>query len=185
MAKYNALTVSAEGLLRVLQTPCGVSKAISIRELKEGVPHPEVVQFQAVWDTGASASAISPRVVDALKLIPTGKGISNTAAGSVFVDKYSINIMLPTNVGFSSIEVSCNKMNVDVLIGMDIITQGDFSITNKKGKTVFTFHTPSSHFIDYTEEIKKIRKVHVSWAKQGNNKCPCGSGKRWEECHGK
>lgn len=31
----------------------------------------------------------------------------------------------------------------DMLIGMDIITETDFLITNKDGKTTFQFRTPS------------------------------------------
>jgi len=184
MSKYKALTISADGILRVLKSECGISKAISVKELNQGVPHPEIKRFTAVWDTGASASAISPNVVSALGLIPTGKGISDTAGGSIPVDKYSINIMLPMNVGFSTIEVSCNKMKVDVLIGMDIISSGDFCITNKGKKTIFTFQTPSSHTYDYTMEIEKYEKIHKAWLRQGNNRCPCGSGKMWEQCHG-
>lgn len=184
MTKYNALTVTADGVLRVLQTPCKISQAISIMELRLGVPHPEFKDFIAVWDTGASSSAISPNVVNALSLVPTGRGISDTAGGSVEVEKYSINIMLPMNVGFSSLPVSCNKMKVDVLIGMDIISQGDFCVTNKGGKTIFSFQTPSSHTLDFTKEIEKYKTLHQTWIAHGNNKCPCGSGKRWEQCHG-
>ena len=38
---------------------------------------------------------------------------------------------------------------IGVLIGMDIITSGDFSVSNYNGKTVFTFRTPSQERIDY------------------------------------
>ncbi len=41
--------------------------------------------------------------------------------------------------------------SVDVLIGMDVIGLGDFSITNKDGKTTFSFREPSMEEIDYTE----------------------------------
>jgi predicted aspartyl protease len=177
MTKFNAFTATADGVLRVLQTPCKICEAISVMELKEGKPHPEFKEFVAIWDTGASASAISPRVVEALGLTPTGRGISDTAGGSVPVEKYSINIILPMNVGFSCLQVSCNNMKVDVLIGMDIISMGDFCVTNKEGKTVFSFQTPSSHDIDFTKEIEKYKTTHLAMIKHGNNKCPCGSGK--------
>lgn len=184
MTKYNAFTASAEATLRVLQTPCKISEAITIMELKQGKQHPEFKDFVAIWDTGASSSAISKRVVDALNLIPTGRGISDTAGGSVQVEKYSINIMLPMNVGFSCLQVSCNNMKVDVLIGMDIISMGDFCVSNKGGKTVFSFQTPSSHAFDFAKEIEQFRKTHLVMVKHGNNKCPCGSGKSWNNCHG-
>ena len=41
-------------------------------------------------------------------------------------------------------EVYCSDIDdYDLLIGMDIITQSDFLITNKDGKTTFQFRTPS------------------------------------------
>lgn len=185
MSKCVSFTLREErGLLRILRTDCMVSKAISVVELKQGVPHPPMKSFVAIWDTGASTSAISPAVVNALGLVPTGKGLSDTAAGTVSVDKYCINLMLPCNVGFSTLEVSCNNMKVDVLIGMDIISRGDFCVSNKNGKTLFTFQTPSTHEIDFTKELDKYKKIHEGWIKHGNKKCPCGSGKDWEKCHG-
>ena len=40
--------------------------------------------------------------------------------------------------------------DTDMLIGMDIITLCDFAITNKDGKTTFSFDIPSSRVTDYT-----------------------------------
>ena len=40
----------------------------------------------------------------------------------------------------------------DVLIGMDIISQGDFAITASQGETKFTFQIPSTHDIDFVKE---------------------------------
>lgn len=48
--------------------------------------------------------------------------------------------------------------DVDVLIGMDIITLGDFALSNFEGKTVFTFRIPSVAEIDYVEENKHFTK---------------------------
>lgn len=186
MSMPNAFTEERKGIVNVLSTKCGVSEAISVEELKKGAVHPKVLEVTAIWDTGASASAISKNVVDSLELVPTGKGRSSTAAGVIEVDTYTVNIILPCDVGFSSIQVSCNDMgNVDMLIGMDIISRGDFSITNHNGHTKFTFQTPSTHDTDYYAELEKFKKMHTAWATHGNNKCPCGSGKQWDKCHGK
>lgn len=184
MSRINALSLPFNGIARVIRTECGISDAFSIFEIQQGLPHPQVMTFNAVWDTGASSSAISPRVVAALGLIPTGWGFSDTASGTTRVQKFGVNIILPSNVGFPSVEVSCNNMKVDVLIGMDIISKGDFCITNQKGKTMFSFQTPSMHCFDFAKELDKYRKMHESWIKHGNNKCPCGSGKTWDKCHG-
>ena len=40
----------------------------------------------------------------------------------------------------------------DVLIGMDIITQGDFAVTNLGGKTKFSFRIPSQASINFVTE---------------------------------
>ena len=185
MSRFSALPKTSNGIERVITTECGISEAFSIFEMQQKLPHPQITQFNAVSDTGASSSAISPRVVSALGLIPTGWGFSDTAAGRSKVQKYGVNVLLPNGVGFRCMEVSCNNMKVDVLIGMDIICQGDFCVTNKNGKSIFTFQTPSSHDYDFVKEIDKFRKIHETWAKHGNTKCPCGRGLSWDKCHGK
>ena len=38
----------------------------------------------------------------------------------------------------------------DVLIGMNIITQGDFAVTNQNDKTMLSFRMPSRESIDFT-----------------------------------
>lgn len=60
-------------------------------------------------------------------------------------------MILPNNVGFPIIRVteSKNIAGADVLIGMDILCQGDFAITNKDKKTVMSYRFPSQDRIDY------------------------------------
>jgi len=63
-----------------------------------------------------------------------------------------VDIGLPNKVIIQSviaIEVDGLSIDCDALIGMDIITLGDFSITNHKGKTCMSFRVPSIHEIDY------------------------------------
>ena len=40
----------------------------------------------------------------------------------------------------------------DVLIGMDIINEGDFAVTNLNGRTKFSFRVPSQADIDFVRE---------------------------------
>ena len=78
--------------------------------------------------------------------------------------------------------------NVEVLIGMDIIGQGDFAISNKNRKTVFSFRMPSQERIDFVEQIQNMPKPAPTQAtpKIGrNDPCPCGSGKKFKKCHGR
>jgi len=62
---------------------------------------------------------------------------------------------LPNLVEVKNTNVTvCNLVkDVDLLIGMDIIQLGDFSISNGKGKTLFTFAMPP--FDDKTDLYDK------------------------------
>ena len=50
---------------------------------------------------------------------------------------------------------------LEVILGMDVITQGDFSITNLNGNTVFSFRVPSLHRLDYVAEINSAKKQYL------------------------
>lgn len=99
--------------------------------------------FQAIWDTGASASVITQKVIDQIGLKPIGMEINHTAMGSHNTEAYLIAAFLPNRVCFPSMRVTRGViLGFDVLIGMDIITTGDFAITNLGGKTACSFRFP-------------------------------------------
>ncbi|MBI3139488.1 MAG: SEC-C domain-containing protein [Sphingobacteriales bacterium] len=75
---------------------------------------------------------------------------------------------------------------------MDIITLGDFSITNHNGDTCMSFRLPSSHEIDYVKNlnygitpVKNIGPPSEFAGVKRNDPCPCGSGKKFKHCHDK
>jgi hypothetical protein len=77
----------------------------------------------------------------------------NTAAGRTLQEVYLVNIVLPTGSAFANIRVTRGELaGADALIGMDIITLGDFSITNQSGITVFSFRMPSQHTVDFVKD---------------------------------
>lgn len=77
--------------------------------------------------------------------------------GDEQVETYLVNIALPNRVMFTGIPVTRAKLkDADILIGMDIITQGDFAVTNYNGRTMFSFRMPSLGHIDFVPEINKI-----------------------------
>lgn len=49
----------------------------------------------------------------------------------------------------SVIDSEIGNQNIDVLIGMDIITLGDFGVSNFENKTQFSFRIPSKEHVDY------------------------------------
>jgi len=110
---------------------------------------------KAKWDTGATTTCISKDVVRALKLTPVGSASVTTSNHSSAVDMYKVDIILPNNHKCRDLKVVSSQINNpshDVLIGMDIITQGDFAVSNHNGKTVFTFRTPSMEVINFDKE---------------------------------
>jgi hypothetical protein len=111
-------------------------------------------EINAIWDTGASRSVITSDVTKALGLIPTGMSQVHTANGTALQNTYTVHIGLPNKVLIQDIittEALALSSGYNALIGMDIITLGDFSITNHKGFTCMSFRVPSSHEIDYVK----------------------------------
>lgn len=183
---------SNNGRLKELKTPCTVllphrPETMTPAQLKSI----KSVKCQCLWDTGASSSCISKNLAEKLGLKQVGVAQSFTAAGPILVKTYVVNIVLPNQVQISMVQVSEAVLNgFDVLIGMDIITLGDFSITNVGGKTIFSFRVPSTETIDYVQQDNQKRmSSHSPYiapkAPGRNDPCPCGSGKKFKNCHGK
>jgi predicted aspartyl protease len=182
-----AFTVEYNEITSSLATNCGICEAYN-PVLQHGQTHPPISEFKALWDTGAMGSVVSASVVQALGLKSTGKARVFHANGESIVNTYSINILLPNKVTFSTLRVTEGILNdTDVLIGMDIISRGDFSVTTSQGKTKFSFQVPSTHDTDYVKEFNQ--KMHTPITKEKepgrNDPCPCGSGKKYKQCHGK
>jgi hypothetical protein len=148
---------------------------------------PEVIKaaqkYIGIWDTGATNSVISQKVVDECGLIPTGMAMVHSATESKRCETFLVGIFLPNKVVFPSIRVTKGQpKDCDVLIGMDIINQGDFAITHKDGKTMFSFRYPSMEKIGF---VKKQSEPYHSTKISRNSPCPCGSGKKYKKCCGK
>lgn len=151
-AGFMALTIkSSAGLARVLACQIEILEPTTIQK----------VSVNAIWDTGATGSVISNNVVQRLGLLPTGKVQVSTANGVVPQNTYIVNISLPNGANFKNITVTevPGLAGCEALIGMDIITCGDFSITNHNNTTCLSFRLPSSHEIDYCKE-PNIKIVH-------------------------
>lgn len=138
-----SFTIGADGLLRVLKTPCHVSRSF---DPAKGLPDCAPIQFEAIWDTGAATSVITQRVVDACGLRPMRTGYLRGMEGVQKTELYLVNIYLPGNMAFH--ELPAIKGNPpkgwwNVLIGMDIISSGDFSVTNRGSRTEFSFRVHS------------------------------------------
>lgn len=99
---------------------------------------------KAMWDTGADTTVVSSRVVRHLHLRPCQKGNIIGIGGANDTDFYLVHIKLPTNVFLVNLEVvETGFEDYDIILGMDIITETDFLITNAEGRTTFQFRTPT------------------------------------------
>lgn len=155
MDKFLAFTLKSNGIMNMLKTDTLVLSDVRNKDVAY-IPK----LWRGLWDTGASKSSITQRIVDDLSLIPVGNTNISTANGVVTVSTYFVDLGLPNGVTVKNVLVSCADLgdDIDVLIGMDIIRHGDFAITNVNGKTTFSFRTPSTKEIDYVEESKHPNK---------------------------
>jgi predicted aspartyl protease len=147
-------------------------------------------KYLAIWDTGATGSVITKKVVDDCGLKPIGMAKVHHAQGVETTPVYLVSIVLPNKVIVPSLRVTEGKLvgNVEVLIGMDIIGLGDFAVSNKDGVTVFSYRTPSIERIDFVQQLNNASKPNSppTYSKIGRNApCPCGSGKKYKNCHGR
>ena len=177
---FQALTIKASGRASQLITDLQVSVAFHLDTPPN--PQPATESTKALWDTGASKSVISRAVAKALGLIPTGATNVSHAGGMSVSPTHLVNFYLPNGVGIIGVLVTEFEGTGDfgAIVGMDIITIGDLSVTNVSGQTWMSFRTPSIASIDYVQE-------HTTMMFSGtgrNDPCPCHSGKKYKKCHG-
>lgn len=188
----HAFTIEYNSRVAQLLTACWICESFN-PSLLNGKTPPPMNEFMGLWDTGATGTVISKDIVAKLGLQPTGKVLSYHANGCSTVNTYMINISLPNNLAFHSVTVSVGDLNgFDVLIGMDIISLGDFSISAKNGNTIFSFRIPSVGTIDFVQENEDAKKQSVAGMNinpivkqkkiQPNDPCPCLSGKKYKKC---
>ena len=110
---------------------------------------------RALWDTGATSTCISEAVVQNLGLKVTGMMDIRTPSGTKTVNTFSVNIGLPNHLNVADVrvcETDIGNQGIEALIGMDIISLGDFCVSNYDGKTVFSFRFPSKEATDYVPQ---------------------------------
>lgn len=180
-----SFTVEYNGISQVLISECVIRPAFSPAKYPDPKAYPQGETFNAIWDTGATNSVISKRVASKLGLIPFNMTTVNHAGGKSVVPVYKVNIELPNQVGFVGINVSEGVLaGADVLIGMDIITKGDFAVSNVNGHTTFTYRVPSIEKIDFVAPQTPSKPIVKGKEPGRNDPCPCGSGKKYKKCCG-
>jgi hypothetical protein len=174
-----SFTLRFKGIARELITPVKIAVAFNPETTDPNtIPHS---QANALWDTGATNTGISATLAARLGLTPIGTGRMKHAKGEDDCNRYLVNLVLPNQLAIFGVMVNeCDlPQEFDLLIGMDIISQGDFSLTHSGGNTIFSFRTPSSESVDYV----KIQNAKAFAVVGANAPCPCGSGKKFKKCH--
>lgn len=164
-----------EGIARVIVSPTIVTNTVDHVNAK----------INAIWDTGASHSAITARLAKKLGLKPVGKSNVTGVHGTQQVNVYAVYIDIEeSGVAFLTNASEATSLGqMDFLIGMDIIAHGDFSIKKVKGKTEMAFDMDLPDLKPLPP--KKVLPVTSGKEVGRNDKCPCGSGEKYKKCCGK
>ena len=134
--KPEPLTYKFKNLQRRIITPVIIHN-ISEEEQKSTATN-------ALWDTGATISAITPKLVNELNLISAGTVAIRGVTGSQDVEFVLVTVELPKNVLKQNMKMAICDFSTDigVILGMDIITLGDFELLHGNNHTTFSFTSP-------------------------------------------
>lgn len=148
-----SFTLTVDRKVGVLKTPVNIYTTDNFNKKFNKVKD----NYVALWDTGSTMTVISTELAEKLNLEPVGDMIAETAGGKYIAKRYIVSLSLPNRLNIENVMISSGKLGpgIDILIGMDIITLGDFAVTNYNNRTVFSFRFPSCEAIDFVKDEKK------------------------------
>lgn len=123
----------------------GVSKIIiPIHILTDEYPIPTSQNcFEAVWDTGATNTCISPHLANTMKLKSIGETSIEGFTGFSNSLLFKSDLLLPNNIVFRDhLFFGSGLGSVDMLLGMDVISKCNSSIISKENGIDFSFEIP-------------------------------------------
>lgn len=145
-------TKRSDGLDLDIVTKCSIFSGVPVESIRQESDLPEGFHTtNALWDTGAETTLISPQVVKALGLVPFDQTMIEGVGGTTVDNTYIVHIKLPSGDFAFCVEATETEYtnDYDVIIGMDIISMMDFAFTNKDNRSVFSFRFPSEEHIDF------------------------------------
>jgi hypothetical protein len=182
---------------RKLVTEVQIGSAFDPLSEEKATLFPE--EFTALWDTGSTSSAIRNDVAIKFGLPVIGPVESSGVNGKFRTNLYLASLVLPNNIPVPEISLlGCNvNASFSIIIGMDIISQGDFLTSQNAGTLLFSFQIPSVRPMTLYQ-INKVMKSckslpslipvrpEVTRKPQigRNDPCHCGSGKKFKQCCG-
>ena len=139
MPNHHAYTKSFGGQISTIKTSIGLKSHV-------GETSNDFTRCTAIWDTGATITCITPQIASSLALKPisvtTVRGVNDS---ELLCPLYVIDLRLPNGLIITTNAVETQVAGTDILIGMDVISRGDFALThNKIGEMIFSFVIPPS-----------------------------------------
>ncbi len=194
LPNHVAFSLKYNGFARDLKTPVKITEkfvsSTSKIKLTEFATTGSIQsdEYLGLWDTGATSSCITRKVVGDNSLNPVGiQEVVGAYGGKNIRPVYLICLYLPNGMFVENIQaIEAELENLDALIGMDVISLGDFSISNIDNKTSFSFRFPSIIEADFVREYNHSKdSLPQPFPKTHREKpCLCGSGKKYKKCHG-
>ena len=173
---FRAFTIKGDGLLRNIKLTVGITQH-SVENIKAAAAK----QHSAVISTLSIRTKISSKAADI-----SGLTVKNEAG----IDMAHIDLFLPNAIRIENIPVEVidkiEDVGYDCVIGMDILSCGDCSLSSQGNKTMFSFRVPSLGAEDFVQTHRKLHKKRTTiTAATRNQPCPCGSGKKHKNCCGR
>ena len=142
-----AYTKDYDGLASAIITSAYVFEGTPIEP--SSIPLKRFFTQRACWDTGAEVTIVSPRVVESLGLKPFEHTSLMGIGGEEQVGVYLIHLGLPNGYLYRNLICYCSDIDdYDVLIGMNLIAESDFFLTNIGGTNRFSFEIPATGKIE-------------------------------------
>ena len=178
---FRAFSLHFDGIARQIISEVYITDAI-----QKDPENLKQVTCNGLWDTGATNTVISKKIVEELNLPVISKTPILGVTGTIETTTHVINLWLPECVVVQRLPVMAGTLtsDIDVLIGMDVIVGGDFSLSNFQGKTVFSYRRPSIAETNYVKHLQLIQQAKTTKIER-NAPCPCGSGRKYKHCCGK
>jgi len=157
MTDYSAFFVKYKGVTNELTTPASILPLFTTNPAFFGVPF----EIEALWNTGATTTCIKPALWKRLELYPLESGCTELSGigGNVATDLTLINLLLAPKFEIEGCPVYVVDFpgNADILIGMDIISMGDFAVCNTGKTSSFSFVIPPfSDRINFVDKAGSI-----------------------------
>lgn len=182
MKDFKAFTVKFSGRTNVLFCDVGVSQAFDFNIITTN--RPPITTIRSIWDTGATCTVISKKLATQIGLIPTGKTTITGVNHSTLENTYLVNVYLPNKVAIMFIkiaEVPAITGGAELLIGMDIIGSGDFSVYTEDEKTIMTYRFPSiggEDFVATEDTIRRNQALAKKFEDERNSRKPISEKER-------